>query len=462
MLGAITDHIVFAAPEPTYDASNFTGSLCWIPWAQEDKPGDVLPAKDGAIGPPDAQTEAELCDHPSTVPCLWFPANQLGAVVLYFHANGEDLGMIYSTMKTLHEQLQVGVLAVEYPGYGMLRSASASEASICAAAEKALRYLAQDVGVGYSKVLVLGRSLGSGPAVHLAARFPVGGLILVNAFTSIRAAVESHTSSALKRVAGLAFREAFDNERDMSRVSASTLLIHARGDKMVPPEHSQRLFQRCRARKLLIMPDGMDHNSYLFSNPAFLVLPMIHFFQLLHRFWKRCLPELPQKVFTPPVDLKVGMSSPAARCGDAASGPWRCKVLPPWFCLVGNTQEEVLQDGAQAEVPGRSSDGRVYIDLGAADDDIKIQPGDAPLGTVEVAHSVPPSRAGRPSVGAGIRGGQPGSGNDKILVRAMPLLGPPPRSPLPLSEPPSALDFSGGAGSGEVNSEVSPRVPPPG
>ncbi len=62
---------------------------------------------------------------------------------------------------------------------------------------------------GYSQIILFGRSLGSGPAVFLAAQYPVGGLILVSAFTSIRAAVQS----IVGRVVAWTFNERFPNSR---------------------------------------------------------------------------------------------------------------------------------------------------------------------------------------------------------------------------------------------------------
>ena len=42
-----------------------------------------------------------------------------GKIMLYFHANAEDLGMCYYMLDCLKERLGVRVLAMEYPGYGL-------------------------------------------------------------------------------------------------------------------------------------------------------------------------------------------------------------------------------------------------------------------------------------------------------------------------------------------------------
>ena len=39
--------------------------------------------------------------------------------MLYFHANAEDLGMCYFMLDCLRERLEVRVIAMEFPGYGL-------------------------------------------------------------------------------------------------------------------------------------------------------------------------------------------------------------------------------------------------------------------------------------------------------------------------------------------------------
>jgi len=113
-------------------------------------------------------------------------ADSSPTVLLYFHANAEDLGCVSTTVQLFRRQFHVSTLVVEYPGYGMFNKAKSSEQGFYSAALVALRYLVAEVGVNYSHIIIVGRSIGSGPAIFLASRFPVGGLILVNAFLSLR------------------------------------------------------------------------------------------------------------------------------------------------------------------------------------------------------------------------------------------------------------------------------------
>jgi len=297
--------VIFAAPSPSYTENDMEGHLCFLPSLLSSAPraarrctgiGPLCGEGEGS-GPMEACKEgpaAEVAEAAQqVVPAVWLPSNWSSTVMIYFHANAEDLGSIYPFLQHVHKQFKVSMLAPEYPGYGLSQDQYASEENLYNAALAALRYLVDEAGVAYSQVILVGRSLGSGLAVHLASRFPVGGLILVNAFTSPRAVAEMHVGNA---VAETVFGTMFANDRRIGNVSCPALFIHGLEDDVVPPEHSRKLFERCRARKLLVTPEGMRHNSHLFDNPEFLVLPAIHFFHL-PGYRTSAPPSLPRDVF---------------------------------------------------------------------------------------------------------------------------------------------------------------------
>jgi len=174
-----------------------------------------------------------------------------------------------------------------------------------------------EIGVRYGQIILFGRSLGSGPAVHLASQYPVGGLILVSAFSSIKGAVQS----IVGRFFAWTFEERFPNYRVIANVSCSTLFIHGERDGLIPAEHSLRLFKRCRARKLLITPAKMEHNSNLFGDASYLAVPAIHFFGF-PGYYTSTPPRLPSYLFeSPERRRKLG-----GKIGPEAS------LAQPFFC----------------------------------------------------------------------------------------------------------------------------------
>ncbi len=78
----------------------------------------------------------------------------------------------------------VGVLLVEYPGYGRAPGAP-SEKSITEAVQAAYDWAAADPRIDSSRIVAYGRSLGGAAAARLAVDRKVAALILESAFTSV-------------------------------------------------------------------------------------------------------------------------------------------------------------------------------------------------------------------------------------------------------------------------------------
>mmetsp|Transcript_2246 Transcript_2246/g.5586 ORF Transcript_2246/g.5586 Transcript_2246/m.5586 type:complete len:417 (+) Transcript_2246:93-1343(+) len=351
----IANRFIFPAPAPSYGPQSYKRNLCWIPW-------------NTVISPKRADDPA--CS--DGIPCLWFPAPKAATVILFFHANAEDLGMSFGVLKHIRDQFKVNVLAVEYPGYGLLSGMTPSEDAVYEVALTAFRFLVDEINVRYSQIILFGRSLGSGPAVFLAAQYPVGGLILVSAFSSIRAAVQS----IVGRLVAWSFNERFPNSKIIANVSCSTLIIHGESDGLIPVEHSLRLFKRCRARKLLITPPKMEHNSNLFGDASFLAVPAIHFFGF-PGYYTSTPPRLPAHLFENP-ERRARMRD-RARGGDlAGQKPWLCDCLGNGdphhllvnFCKQEHSVEDItirfFENQANAVTP-RQEDRKPLSDVPASD-----------------------------------------------------------------------------------------------
>jgi uncharacterized protein len=156
-------------------------------------------------------------------------------VVAYFHGNGEDLADAVP-MVSLLRTLGVGVLAVEYPGYGVA-GGTPSEQGAYAAAEGALRWLRTERGIDSDRVVLLGQSLGTAVASEMARRGSGARLVLISPFTSV-------ADMARRRVpmfpASLV-RHRFDTQAKAPAISMPVLIIHGTQDEVVPFAMGERL-----------------------------------------------------------------------------------------------------------------------------------------------------------------------------------------------------------------------------
>ncbi len=186
---------------------------------------------------------------------LWLPSSGAKSAILYLHGNGEDLGGIRSHLESLRVLTGCSVLAVDYPGYG-LSSGKPSETGTLRAADAAFDHLVSVRGYSQEDIVLWGASLGSGPAVDLAARRHVRGVILVAPFTS--------TFRTITRVKLLPF-DRFDNLAKIDRVQSPLLVLHGERDEVVPFSHGRELADaavNAPVRRFLPVP-GAGHNDLL-------------------------------------------------------------------------------------------------------------------------------------------------------------------------------------------------------
>ena len=120
--------------------------------------------------------------------------------MIYFHANAEDIGEVYEMLDKLRSNLRINVLAPEYPGYGIYtetkpfdRKSTSTQSISCSAeqikedADSIYDFVLENfTGIQESDILLLGRSMGSGPSIYLSSTRNPGGLVCMSAYTSIK------------------------------------------------------------------------------------------------------------------------------------------------------------------------------------------------------------------------------------------------------------------------------------
>jgi len=191
------------------------------------------------------------------ITAVFLPNPTASHVLLFGHGNRMDLG-------TADERLQAyrahgwEVFAYEYPGYGT-STGTPTEASCNAALAAAYAYLTKLKNIPPEKIVLYGLSLGGGPAVDLASRVPVGGLILEGAFLSTFRVVTHWKILPWDR---------FDNLSKIARVHAPLLTIHARKDRTVPFFHGKNLNAAHPGPKQHLWVADAHHNNILETNPT--------------------------------------------------------------------------------------------------------------------------------------------------------------------------------------------------
>jgi pimeloyl-ACP methyl ester carboxylesterase len=194
----------------------------------------------------------------TTVFALYARAQAGQPTVVHFHGNAEQLAD-QEDMLGEYRRHGLGFMAVEYPGYGLAGGQTPSETAIFAAADAALRYLVESLAVPRETIILEGRSLGSGPAIEMAARGWGVGLVLVSPYTSI---VDLGAQTFPFLPARLLVRDPFDNASKAPRIQMPVLIIHGSNDEVIPFEMGRKLaglFPHARFETVA----GAGHNDVL-------------------------------------------------------------------------------------------------------------------------------------------------------------------------------------------------------
>ena len=192
------------------------------------------------------------------------------AVVLYCHGNGTHVAYIAEFLAEMRDEFQVSIFAFDYRGYGRSEGKPA-EKGILEDADAAQEWLAKRAGIETKDVVLMGRSLGGGIALHLAAENGARGVILQNTFTSLHDAAASNYPWVPVR---LLMRNRYDSLSRISRYSGPLFISHGTADRIIPFAHGQKLFAAATGPKEFFEIAGGDHND---SEPE-------HYLPALHKF----------------------------------------------------------------------------------------------------------------------------------------------------------------------------------
>jgi pimeloyl-ACP methyl ester carboxylesterase len=186
-------------------------------------------------------------------------------LLLFFHGNGE-IAAEYDDISSYFTGCDVSFWSVDYRGYG--RSSGLPAYSLMFDDAEALLSdiprMAQTAGRTFSRILVMGRSLGSASAIFLASRHAskLSGLILDSPYADGLKLIYRLSGVALDRQD---LPDFMDNIDLMRAADLPTLIIHGTIDQIIPISDARALYDVCRNPvRRLIEIEGAGHNDLMF------------------------------------------------------------------------------------------------------------------------------------------------------------------------------------------------------
>eukprot|EP01012_Entosiphon_sulcatum_P012470 TRINITY_DN1781_c0_g1_i1.p1 TRINITY_DN1781_c0_g1~~TRINITY_DN1781_c0_g1_i1.p1 ORF type:complete len:278 (+),score=39.43 TRINITY_DN1781_c0_g1_i1:127-960(+) len=219
--------------------------------------------------------------------------------VLVSHGNAEDLGQMMPMLRVIRDYCHVNVMAYDYEGYG-LHKGCPSEEKTYRDVSAAFNFLTQQRKFPADRIILFGRSLGTGPTVHLASRLFSGagisgasagstannggcaampfsptrycsirknpkaeakappqypaGVILQSPLTSVVGIVSHYASRVMPG-------DMFQNISKIDQVRSPVLIMHGTEDRIVPFSHGQALSDRAPDLYRFLVLKGAGHND---------------------------------------------------------------------------------------------------------------------------------------------------------------------------------------------------------
>jgi len=201
-----------------------------------------------ALPPPDGETLV-----------LWVsPAKGDRPTLLFLHGNAGEIADRADRF-AFYQAQGYGVAFLSYRGYGGSTGAP-SEPGLLTDAKAAYDHLRQQ-GIAPDRIVLVGESLGTGPAVITAAANPVAAVVLEAPYS---AAVDIARRAYPWAPVGLLMKDQYRSRDHIAAINAPLLILHGQKDGVIPQGFGRRLFAAARDPKTFLSLGPVGHEA-LFS-----------------------------------------------------------------------------------------------------------------------------------------------------------------------------------------------------
>jgi fermentation-respiration switch protein FrsA (DUF1100 family) len=190
----------------------------------------------------------------------WFvDAGPTRPVLLWCHGNAGNVSHRLENIRQLYQR-GISVMIFDYRGYGRSTGVP-SEAGFYQDGLASYDYLIQQRRIAPERLIIFGRSLGSGVAGEIAIQRPSAGLMVEGSFPSIQAMSDHHYF-------GLPTQWLMDVDFNLAKkvraLQVPLLVIHGEQDSIVPMALGRQVFEAAHEPKRWYIVSGAGHNDVPF------------------------------------------------------------------------------------------------------------------------------------------------------------------------------------------------------
>lgn len=189
----------------------------------------------------------------------WLLPSDHQRLVLYYGGNAEEVSF---NLDDFSQRFEASVLCLNFRGYGM-SDGKPSEKTLFADAVAVYDHITKEFP--NKRIILIGRSLGSGVASYLASKRDVDRLVLVTPFDSMQSVASTYYPFL---PVSLLLRHKFRSDQFVADLQTPTLVIGANNDEIIPRKNTERLIQSFATPPQVAWIAGTGHNN-IQSAPAY-------------------------------------------------------------------------------------------------------------------------------------------------------------------------------------------------
>ena len=188
----------------------------------------------------------------------WYlEAKQAKGTVLFFHGNAGNISSRLFKAKGWADR-GFSVFLIDYRGYGKSEGKIEHEKDVLEDAQAAFKWVTETKKNSLTKIVLYGESLGTNPAIRLAAEHQVGAVILEAPFTTFYDLAHTHYPFVPKM---LLKDFEFSNIDRIQDIKAPLFMLHGTRDEICSYQMGETLFQKApEPKEFFTIPDG-GHND---------------------------------------------------------------------------------------------------------------------------------------------------------------------------------------------------------
>lgn len=173
------------------------------------------------------------------------PENETGVIekcIIFCHGNASDIFHVTDYMKILANNLNVYVVAYDYPGYG-ISTGDPTENGCYESMESIVDYVKNIINIKEENIFLMGQSLGTGIVIDYAYKHNWScPIILVAPYKSICTIVYD---SALVRII-----DKFESSKKIKKLKCPVKIFHGEDDELINISHGKKLYKKLSNKTL--------------------------------------------------------------------------------------------------------------------------------------------------------------------------------------------------------------------